>query len=166
MRYECKGSPGYANRVAGLEKEDGAIRCDHAWGLDHASYSILRHMFPAADIQVFEMSLDSSFNDWHPRPVQYHYELGKRLCSLRDMGVLVIGSGNMVHNLDLVDFSDMDAPPYEWAVEMDEKMRSHLVAGEHRELIDYLSMGERGCLSGGPDPRSQPAHDLRPCPPG
>jgi 4,5-DOPA dioxygenase extradiol len=147
VRYECRGSPDDAGRVTGLAEKDGEIRCDHSWGLDHASYSILRHLFPAADIPVFEMSLDSSFNDWHPKPVQYHYELGKKLRPLRDMGVLVIGSGNMVHNLDLIDFSDMDAPPYGWAVETDERMRSHLFAGKHRELGDYLSMGGGASLA-------------------
>jgi 4,5-DOPA dioxygenase extradiol len=110
VKYECRGAPSCANQVTELG-EGGTIRCDSSWGLDHVSYSILRHMFPAADIPVFEMSLDYSFNDWHPKPVGYHYELGRRLRALRDMGVLVIGSGNMVHNLDLIDFSDMDAPP-------------------------------------------------------
>ena len=146
VRYECSGSPAFANRVAGLG-EDGSISCDHGWGLDHASYSILRHLFPAADIPVFEMSLDYSFNDWHPKPVQYHSELGKRLRPLRDAGVLVIGSGNMVHNLDLIDFSDMDAAPYEWAVEADRRMKANLLAGEHGALVDYLSMGEGAALA-------------------
>jgi 4,5-DOPA dioxygenase extradiol len=147
VKYECTGAPGYANRTVEVGNGGGAIRCNNTRGLDHASYSILRHMFPAADIPVFEMSLDYSFNDWHPKAVQYHYGLGKRLGSLRRNGVLIIGSGNMVHNLDLIDFSDMDAEPYEWAVEMDAKMRLHLIAGEHKQLIDYLSMGDGSSLA-------------------
>ncbi len=88
------------------------------------------------------MSLDYSFNDWHPKPVRYHYRARRRgSAPLRDMGVLVIGSGNMVHNLRLAN-PDMDAPPVEWAVEADEQMRAHLVAGEHRDLIEYPSTDE------------------------
>lgn len=147
VKYECRGAPGYANRVVKAGNGGGAIRCNKTWGLDHASYSILRHMYPAADIPVFEMSLDYSFNDWHPKPVRYHYELGKKLAALRDNGVLVIGSGNMVHNLDLVDFSDIDAAPYDWAVEIDARRRSNLLAREHEQLIDYLSMGDGSSLA-------------------
>ncbi len=144
VKYEPRGAPSCAERVTGLG--DGAIRCDRAWGLDHASYAVLGHMFPSADIPVFEMSLDYSFADWHPKPVRYHYELGTRLRALRDMGVLVIGSGNMVHNLGIAD-PDTDAPPAEWAVEADEELRAHLVAGEHRALIEYPSAGEWGSLA-------------------
>jgi 4,5-DOPA dioxygenase extradiol len=143
VKYECPGSPAHAKRVTELEEVDGAIQCDQSWGLDHASYSILRHMFPAADIPVFEMSLDYSYNDRHPKPLQYHYDLGKKLRILRERGVLIIGSGNIVHNLRLVDFSDMDAPPFEWAREADEEIKSHLAAGEHSDLIEYQSMGDR-----------------------
>ncbi|HMA04563.1 MAG TPA: 4,5-DOPA dioxygenase extradiol [Methanomicrobiales archaeon] len=146
VKYECRGAPGHAARAAELGRADGPIRCDKDWGLDHASYSILMHMFPAADIPVFEMSLDYSFNDWHPKPVQFHYDLGKVLRPLRNEGVLVIGSGNMVHNLNLIDFSDMDAA-YDWAVEADSRMKAHLVKGEHRELIDYLTMGKGASLA-------------------
>ncbi len=136
VKYECSGAPAFAKLVPELAG-DSTIRCDYSWGIDHASYSILRHMYPSADVPVFEMSLDYSFNDHHPRTIQYHYELGKRLRALRDRGILIIGSGNLVHNLRFIDFSDMDATPFEWAVQADEKMRSHLTAGEYRDLIDY-----------------------------
>jgi 4,5-DOPA dioxygenase extradiol len=139
VTYESDGAPLFAKHVTELSA--GAIRCDRSWGLDHASYSILRHMFPLADIPVFEMSLDYAINDGHSRPIQYHYDLGKKLSLLRDMGVLVIGSGNMVHNLNLVNFSDMDAPPSEWAVKADEWMRSKIVSGTHEDLIDFPSNG-------------------------
>ena len=145
VKYECSGAPAAAQRARDLGQ--GAIRCDQSRGLDHASYAILRHMFPLADIPVFEMSLDYSFNDWHPRPVQYHYNLAKKLRPLRDEGVLVIGSGNMVHNLRLIDFADMNAAPFTWAVDMDARMRSHLLAGEHRDLIEYRSMGDGVALA-------------------
>ena len=147
VKYDCPGAPAIARQVPGLDGTRGLIMCDEKWGLDHASYSVLRHLFPSADIPVFEMSLDYSFNDWHPKDVRYHYKLGRRLRPLRDMGILVIGSGNMVHNLDLVNFRDMDAPPYDWAVEADDGMRSRLLAGEYRDLVDYLSMGEAAPLA-------------------
>jgi 4,5-DOPA dioxygenase extradiol len=147
VQYGCPGAPGQARQVTGLDGKGGTIRCDSGWGLDHASYSVLMHLFPGADIPVFEMSLDYSFHDWHPKPVRYHYELGKRLRPLRDMGVLIIGSGNMVHNLGLADFSDIDAPPSGWAVVADEGMRSRIAAGNDRDLIDYLSMGKAAPLA-------------------
>src|SRR5208283_4179155 len=93
VKYGCTGAPLLAKYVTDLWS--GAVRCDNAWGIDHASYSVLRHMFPSADIPVFEMSLDYTVNDWPPKTVQYHYELAKKLSALRDRGVLVIGSGNM-----------------------------------------------------------------------
>ena len=147
VKYDCPGEPALARQVTGLDGARGLIRCDEGWGLDHASYSILRHLFPGANVPVFEMSLDYSFDDWHPKEVRYHYKLGRRLRPLRDEGILIIGSGNMVHNLALVDFSRMDAPPLDWAIEADERMRSHLAAGEHRDLVEYLSMGESASLA-------------------
>lgn len=139
VRYGCTGAPLLAKYVT--ELWSGAIRCDHAWGIDHASYSVLMHMFPSADIPVFEMSLDYTVNDWHPKTIQYHYDLAKKLSALRERGVLVIGSGNMVHNLGLIDFADMDAAPPAWAREADEWMRDRIVAGEHHELFEYPSTG-------------------------
>jgi 4,5-DOPA dioxygenase extradiol len=146
VQYRCRGAPDYARLAIGSAGED-LIRCDDTWGQDHASYSVLRHMFPAADIPVFEMSLDYDFNDWHPKPVRYHYELGKRLGALRDAGVLIIGSGNIVHNLSHADFSDIDAEPFEWAMDIDGKMRTHLLERDHMALIDYRSLGTAASLA-------------------
>jgi 4,5-DOPA dioxygenase extradiol len=141
VTYPCDGAPGCARRVTGLEGTGGPIRCDTAWGIDHASYAVLRHMFPGADIPVFEMSLDYLFSDWNPKPVRYHYDLGKRLRDLRERGVLIIGSGNMVHNLGLIDYRT-DAPVAVWAVAADAWMRSRLVAGDHDSLIDAVNKQE------------------------
>lgn len=138
VKYDSPGAPDHATSLIRLKP---TVRCDQNWGIDHASYAILRHMFPAADIPVFELSLDYRFDDWHPRPVSYHYELAKTLWPLRERGVLIIGSGNMVHNLRQIDF-EIDAAPVGWAVEADERIKSHLVAGEHQQLIEYRSMGE------------------------
>jgi 4,5-DOPA dioxygenase extradiol len=123
------------------------INCDYDWGLDHASWAILKHMYPKADIPVFEMSLDYSFNDWHPKPIQYHYELASFLSGLREKGILIIGSGNMVHNLELIDFHDINAKPYDWAVKIDEKIRSNLLSRNHKELINYMDMGKEAYLA-------------------
>ncbi|MEZ5334941.1 MAG: class III extradiol ring-cleavage dioxygenase [Methanolobus sp.] len=99
-------------------------------------------MYPEADIPVFEMSIDYSFNEWNPKMMQYHYNLASELRELRNHGVLIIGSGNIVHNLSLIDFRNVNAKPYEWAVELDEKVKTNLLSGNHRDLIEYLNMGE------------------------
>ncbi len=148
--YEIKyPSPG-APEQAGLVKESVKkvpIKCNSDWGLDHASWAILKHMYPEADIPVFEMSLDYSFNEWNPKPLQYHYELASGLAGLREKGILIIGSGNVVHNLGLIDFRNMDAKTYDWAVEFDEKLKFNLLHKNHRELINYKNMGEAASLA-------------------
>ncbi len=136
MEYTSSGSPD----DAGFVKESvqkARIKCNSDWGLDHASWAILKHMYPEADIPVFEMSLDYSFNEWRPKPMQYHYELASELAELRKKGILIIGSGNIVHNLGLIDFRNIDAEPYEWAVEFDEKVKFNLINKNHKALINY-----------------------------
>ncbi|MFZ3384481.1 MAG: class III extradiol ring-cleavage dioxygenase, partial [Candidatus Methanoperedens sp.] len=110
------------------------------WGLDHASWAILKHIYPGADIPVFEVSLDYTFNDWNPKPIRYHYDLASELAFLREQGVLIIGSGNIVHNLGIIDFRNIDATPFEWAVEFDEKVKSDIINKNHTELIGYQKM--------------------------
>ena len=146
IKYPAPGAPEYAKMVTGYPGEP-EIKCDYEWGLDRASWSILKHMYPKADIPVFEMSLDYSFHDWHPRPLQFHYDIASRLKDLRRKGVLIIGSGNIVHNLGLINFRDMDARPYDWAVEFDEKVKSNLISKNHPGLLDYQSMGRSASLA-------------------
>ncbi len=146
MSYPSPGAPDEAEAVTGMVRK-AAVACDRAWGLDHASWAVLRHMYPEADIPVFEMSLDYSFNDWHPKPLQYHYDLATELAPLREQGVLIIGSGNIVHNLKLVDFKDMNANPYEWAEEFDAFVKDRLLRRDHRGLIDYQSNGKSSAFS-------------------
>jgi 4,5-DOPA dioxygenase extradiol len=146
MRYPALGAPRYARMVAKSAKR-AKITCYNGWGLDHASWAVLKHMYPKADIPVVEMSLDYSFNDWYPKPLQYHYELAKDLAFLREMGVLIIGSGNIVHNLQLIDFQRIDAQPYDWASEFDEEVKSALLSGSHRELINYQNLTPRAHLA-------------------
>jgi 4,5-DOPA dioxygenase extradiol len=136
IEYPC---PGWAHDARYLIRsvQKTQIKCDSEWGLDHASWAILKHIYPGADIPVFEMSLDYSFNEWNPKPVQYHYDLASKLVFLREKGVLIIGSGNIVHNLGIIDFRNIDATPVNWAVEFDEKVKSALVNMNHIELIEY-----------------------------
>jgi len=122
------------------------VQCNLDWGLDHASWAVLKHLYPAADIPVFELSLDYTFNEWHPKPLQYHYELAAELAELRDRGVLIIGSGNIVHNLARIDFRNMEADSYPWAVEFDERVKECLHSGNHRELLQLEQLGKSAAL--------------------
>ncbi|WP_370573215.1 4,5-DOPA dioxygenase extradiol [Methanomethylovorans sp.] len=140
VKYSSSGSPDIARLISGIVRKV-QVRCSNDWGLDHASWAVLKHMYPQADIPVFEMSLDYSFNEWHPKMIQYHYDLASELGELRRKGVLIIGSGNIVHNLGMLDFRNIDAKPFDWAVEFDEKVKSNLLSGNHRDLIDYRNMG-------------------------
>ncbi|MDO8963492.1 MAG: 4,5-DOPA dioxygenase extradiol [Coriobacteriia bacterium] len=130
IEYPAPGGLEFA-RAAG---ELLAAPCDAAWGLDHASWAVLRHMFPDADVPVFELSLDVTAS------TREHFELGRRLAPLRDRGVLVVGSGNLVHNLHLVRWEE-HAEPYDWAVEFDRWARDRLLDGDDAALVDYESAG-------------------------
>jgi 4,5-DOPA dioxygenase extradiol len=146
VTYPSPGAPAEANFVTGTVRK-APVTCDDEWGLDHASWAVLKHLYPAADIPVFELSLDYSFNDWHPKPVQYHYDLAAELAEVRKRGVLIIGSGNIVHNLSLIDFRNMDAEPFPWAVEFDERVKKNLISGNHRDLIRLRNMGKSAALA-------------------
>lgn len=146
VAYPSPGSPAEAKFVADLINKT-PVTCRKDWGLDHGAWSVLKHLFPKADIPVFQLSLDYSFNDWHPKPMQYHYDLAGELADLRSRGVLIIGSGNIVHNLGILDFGNMDAEPYGWAQEFDEKAKKALVSGNDNALIRFESMGPSSTLA-------------------
>jgi 4,5-DOPA dioxygenase extradiol len=93
------------------------------------------------------MSLDYSFNEWHPKPVQYHYDLASELSELRNRGILIIGSGNIVHNLGMLDFENIDAKPFDWSVEFDEKVKVNLLGRNHRDLVHHPNMGRTSSLA-------------------
>ncbi len=141
INYPSPGAPAHARSVIESVKTV-KVKCNTDWGIDHASWAILKHMYPDADIPVFEMSLDYSFNEWHPKPLQYHYDVASQLVELRKRGVLIIGSGNIVHNLRLIDFEHIDAEPHDWAVEFDEKVRSNLIERKHKDLMNCESLGK------------------------
>jgi 4,5-DOPA dioxygenase extradiol len=146
ITYPSPGAPEEAAFVTQSVKKAG-VACDYAWGLDHGSWAVLKRLFPQADIPVFELSLDYSFNEWHPKPVQFHYDLASELSALRNRGVLIIGSGNIVHNLGKIDFDDIDANPFGWAREFDEKVKENLVNRNHEDLINYPNMGRAATLA-------------------
>jgi len=139
IEYACPGAPDIANEVKTMISST-AVQADDAWGVDHGTWVPLSRMFPAADIPVFQMSIDMS------KPSEFHYGLGKELAPLRERGVLVVGSGNIVHNLGRMDY-DPDAEPYSWSVEFDELSRNLIEKGDHQALIDYSSLGRSAGLA-------------------
>ncbi len=132
VQYPAPGSPDLAN----VTKEvllPTVVESDYQWGLDHGAWSVIKHLYPKADIPVIQMSIDYS------KPAQYHYELAQRLIKLRDKGVLIIGSGNIVHNLRLVDWKNLnkDNYGYDWAIEARENLNNYLLQGDYKSLINY-----------------------------
>lgn len=150
--YPCAGDPALAKRaVACLRRSPGNPKpadeswnileagCSQKWGIDHAAWAVLKHLFPKADLPVVEISLDMS------KPPDHHYQLGQRLSELRRENVLIMGSGNLVHNLSLISWEENAAVPA-WAQEMDERLKALLLAGDHKQLIDYPYAGLHGRL--------------------
>lgn len=139
VQYPAPGDPALARRVrellAPLE-----VPLDKSWGLDHGTWSVLAQAFPGADVPVAQLSIDGT------KPPGFHYELAKKLAPLREEGVLIIGSGNVVHNLGRIQWAG-DAKPYDWAVRFNEKVRGYLAAHEHEPLIDFAALGEDARLS-------------------
>jgi len=145
IKYPSPGSPKYAQLTTQTVKTAN-VQCNSDWGLDHASFTILKHMYPNADVPVFEMSLDySPYNDWKPKSIEYHYKLASELTTLREEGVLIIGSGNIVHNLGIID-RNTDAVPFDWAVRFDRQVKESLLSRNHEALIHYEDFGEAALL--------------------
>ena len=136
VQYPAPGSPELAQETAELIKST-TVGMDHQWGLDHGAWSVIKHMYPDADVPVIQMSLDRS------KGARYHYELAQELAALREKGVLIVGSGNMVHNLGRVAWDKLDAPEYgyDWALEAQHKMTEAIRNGDHQTLIDYDKQG-------------------------
>ncbi len=137
-KYDAKGNPELAKEVADKLKEK-LIELDEKWGLDHGTWTILRHLYPEADIPVLQLSLD------YTKPAEFHYELAKELAFLRERGVLIIGSGNMVHNLRLINFRAEHAA--EWAISANDKFKDLILTGEHDKLLKYENLGSDIALS-------------------
>jgi 4,5-DOPA dioxygenase extradiol len=139
VQYPSPGQPELALKIC-HELKSYDVGCDNSWGYDHASWSVLTHMYPKADIPLLEMSLDYGFNRWDLKSIQYHYQLAKKLEFLREQGILIIGSGNIVHNLGIINYN-VDAPIMNWAKELDEKIKQNILQYNHQELIDFAKMG-------------------------
>lgn len=137
--YPAPGSPELAEETKQTIKST-QVELDHSWGLDHGAWSVVKHLFPSADVPIVQMSLDSS------QPPSYHYALAKELNSLRRKGVLIVGSGNMVHNLRILDWGKPNEG-YDWAQEANEKMKKHIQDGDHFSLVNYNSGGKAMQLS-------------------
>ncbi|HKY06572.1 MAG TPA: 4,5-DOPA dioxygenase extradiol [Blastocatellia bacterium] len=140
ITYPAPGSPELASRVQEL-LAPLAVGRDHRWGLDHGTWSVLCHVFPEADIPVVQLSINEI------EPSQFHYETARRLAPLRDEGVLVIGSGNVVHNLHTYSWGKHTAEPLDWAARFDQQARGLLEANDDRALIDYEKLGGDALLS-------------------
>jgi 4,5-DOPA dioxygenase extradiol len=138
IEYPAQGSPAHAKILSDIS--NGEVLCDLTWGLDHASWAVLRHIYPKADVPVFELSLDYFPGTFDEKPLRYHYELARKLANIREEGVLVLGSGNAVHNLRTIDFHNTNLPPYDWAKAFDEELRTALLSEDVEKLIDYRTM--------------------------
>ncbi len=137
VQYPAPGSPLLARETMELIKKT-EVNPDEKWGLDHGAWSVIRRLFPDADVPVVELSLD-----YYNAP-QYHYDLARELAAQREKGVLIIGSGNMVHNLGMVAWNRVNAEEYayDWAAEAGERMKEFILNGDHQQLINYRSQGK------------------------
>ncbi len=140
IEYPAPGDLDLASRVQTLLSEAGAGG-DQEWGLDHGTWSVLYHMFPDADVPVVQLSIDRR------KPPSFHYEIGRMLRPLREEGILILGSGNVVHSLRAYNWEQPDAPAYDWALRFEEKVRESVSSGDDNHLVDYERLGPEASLS-------------------
>jgi len=138
-QYPAPGDPALAARVQDL-LAPLATHSDQEWGLDHGTWSVLAHVYPDADVPVVQLAIDRT------QGAAFHYDLGRRLAPLRDEGVLIVGSGNIVHNLGVIQWGGKSAP-YPWALAFDRAFRENIEQRNHQPLIDYLESGEAARMS-------------------
>ncbi|MBX3242864.1 MAG: 4,5-DOPA dioxygenase extradiol [Acidobacteria bacterium] len=142
MQYPAPGSPDLADRIAEILGDTvSVIKDDQHWGLDHGTWSVLCHVFPDADIPIVQLSLKED------EPAEFHYELAKNLAPLRDEGVMVIGSGNIVHNLHAYAWGKHDVEPFDWAERFEELARNIVLSNDHSQLVNYEQLGSDAMLS-------------------
>jgi 4,5-DOPA dioxygenase extradiol len=140
VEYPAPGSPDLAARVSDLL--GGEIFLDDGqWGLDHGTWSVLVHVFPEADVPVVQLSVNEA------EPAQFHYNLAMRLRPLRDEGVLVMGSGNLIHNLHTYAWGKQGVEPFDWVLRFEDTARSLILRGDHQPLINYETLGRDAMLS-------------------
>lgn len=142
VEYPAPGSPQLALETKNIIKKT-EVGLDEKWGLDHGAWSVIKHLFPNADIPVIQMSLD------YYQPAKYHYELAQELSSLRKKGVLIIGSGNIVHNLGMVAWDKIKEPEYgyDWALQANATLKNLILNNDHQQLINYKALGKEIALA-------------------
>ena len=138
--YPAPGSPSLALETAGLIHST-QVGLDHDWGLDHGAWTVVRHMYPNANIPVLQLSID------YTKDAVYHYNLAKELFELRKKGILILGSGNMVHNLRMMSWEMIHGGGFDWALEMNDKFKSLILNREHQQLADYRNLGREAILA-------------------
>jgi 4,5-DOPA dioxygenase extradiol len=140
VQYPAAGSPALAARVAQL-LEPTPVAQDRSWGLDHGTWSVLVHVYPKADIPVVQLSIDEA------KPASWHFEISRKLAPLREEGVLIMGSGNLVHNLHTYSWGNRAVAPYDWAERFEASARKALDSADFAPLVDYESLGRDAMLS-------------------
>lgn len=140
-QYPAPGSPAVAREVAGALNGGIPVFGDTEWGFDHGTWLVLKYMYPRADIPVLQLSIDFS------RPPAIHYELARRLQALRSKGILILGSGNVVHNLRERGGTGVTKQPRDWAIEFDQRMTAAIMSGDHAQAVNFLSLGELASLA-------------------
>lgn len=140
FEYPAPGDAALASRLQKLLSAEG-IELDQQWGLDHGTWSVLCHIFPDAGVPVVQLSIDET------QPAAFHYELGRKLAPLRDEGILVMGSGNIVHNLHAYAWGRHPVDPFDWAIRFETKVRQSLLFWNHAPLIEYETLGRDATLA-------------------
>jgi 4,5-DOPA dioxygenase extradiol len=140
VQYPAPGDAALARRVQKL-LSPLEVKLDNSWGLDHGTWSVLRHVYPAADIPVVQLSIDET------KPASFHFEVGKKLAPLRDEGVLIVGSGNLVHNLHTYAWGKHPRDPYDWAVRFETAAKEMILGGDLKPLVNYETLGTDAALS-------------------
>jgi 4,5-DOPA dioxygenase extradiol len=140
VQYPAPGEPALARGVQKL-LAPVEVRLDDSWGLDHGTWSVLKHVYPAADIPIVQLSIDET------KPARFHFDLGRKLARLRAEGVLIIGSGNLVHNLHAYAWGRHSRDPYDWAVRFESAAREVMQTGDFGPLVNYESLGRDALLS-------------------
>jgi 4,5-DOPA dioxygenase extradiol len=141
VQYPANGEPELAQRLERMLAPVN-VALDDSWGLDHGTWAVLRHVYPKADIPVVQLSIDET------QPAKFHYEVGKAIAGLREDGVLIVGSGNVVHNLHTYAWGHHTQEPFDWAVSFENTLRRALLTGDHGSVIDYEhSLGDEAVLA-------------------
>ena len=140
VRYPAPGDPALARRVQGL-LAPVEVGLDGSWGLDHGTWSVLQHAYPAADIPIVQLRLDAT------RPAAFHFEMGRRLAPLRQEGIMIMGSGNLVHNLSAYAWGRENVDPYDWALRFEAAIKGMMEAGDDQGLVHYDALGPDAALS-------------------